>query len=157
MWPFIVLSCSPSSQSQIFIVQSSDPEAKDEWMGWNATDVTAFRCPCRLCRAGDRGNQAAGSWFRFDKDVGVALSISDCRVLFCDSSSNIYGRTVRAAWHACITVGEQTFFCNRTTLVHFFSRRPSYFFAVFASNTSSPRFASARSAAAAFGRLFARR
>lgn len=46
-----------------------------------------------------------------------------------------------------------TFFCSRTTLVHFFSRRPSYFFAVVASKRSSPRPISARKAVAVLGRL----
>jgi hypothetical protein len=49
--------------------------------------------------------------------------------------------------------GLRTFFCNRTTLVHFFSNKPSYFFAFAASNTSSPRPISARSAAAVLRRL----
>lgn len=39
--------------------------------------------------------------------------------------------------------------------VHFFSNSDSYFFAVPASKTSSLRSSSARSAAAALGRLFA--
>jgi hypothetical protein len=50
-----------------------------------------------------------------------------------------------------------TFFCNRTTLVHFRSRRPSYFLAVAASKTSSPRFNSCRKAAAVAVRLLALR
>jgi hypothetical protein len=40
-----------------------------------------------------------------------------------------------------------TFFCNRTTLVHFFSSKPSYFFRV-ASSNSLPIRASRRSVAA---------
>ncbi len=50
----------------------------------------------------------------------------------------------------------RTFFCNRTTDVHFFSSSPSYFFEVAASKLS-PMLASARRAAAAFGRLFEER
>jgi hypothetical protein len=50
-----------------------------------------------------------------------------------------------------------TFFCSRTTLVHFFSKRPSYFFAVVASKTSSPSPISARSAAAVLVRLLEER
>lgn len=46
-----------------------------------------------------------------------------------------------------------TFFCNLTTLVHFFSSKPSYFLEVVSSNVS-PRFSSFRSAAAVSGRLF---
>lgn len=45
-----------------------------------------------------------------------------------------------------------TFFCNLTTLVHFFSSRPSYFFAVVSSKVS-PRSSSVRNAAAVLGRL----
>jgi hypothetical protein len=52
---------------------------------------------------------------------------------------------------------KHTFFCNRTMLVHFFSSNVSYFFAVAASKTSSPRLNSALSAAAVFGKLFADR
>jgi hypothetical protein len=63
------------------------------------------------------------------------------------SQSQVYGDEVP----------RHTFFCSRTTLVHFFSSRPSYFLAVLASNTSSPRLISARSAAAVFDRLFAER
>lgn len=51
----------------------------------------------------------------------------------------------------------RTFFCRRTMLVHFLSSRFSYFFAVAASNTSSGKFRSALTAAAALGRLFAAR
>lgn len=52
---------------------------------------------------------------------------------------------------------KRTFFCKRTTLVHFFSSKPSYFFAVVASKTSSPTFNSCRSAEAVLGRLLAAR
>lgn len=51
----------------------------------------------------------------------------------------------------------RTFFCKRTTLVHFFSRRPSYFLTVLVSSTSSGRLSSSRSAAAVLGKLFAER
>jgi len=46
------------------------------------------------------------------------------------------------------------FFCNRTTLVHFFSSRPSYFLRVASSNVS-PIPSSSRNAAALLGRLHA--
>jgi len=46
----------------------------------------------------------------------------------------------------------RTFFCNRTTLVHFLSSSPSYFLLVAASKLS-PRFSSSRNAAALLGRL----
>lgn len=45
-----------------------------------------------------------------------------------------------------------TFFCRRTTLVHFFSSRPSYFLRV-ASSKLSATLASSRKAAAVFGAL----
>ena len=47
---------------------------------------------------------------------------------------------------------ELTFFCNLTTLVHFFSSRPSYFLLV-ASSKVSPMLSSSRRVAAAFGSL----
>lgn len=46
--------------------------------------------------------------------------------------------------------GENTFFCNRTTLVHFFSNSPSYFFRV-ASSKLGDTVTSSRKAAAVFG------
>lgn len=49
------------------------------------------------------------------------------------------------------------FFCKRAMLVHFFSSIPSYLFAIFGSNTSSPRFTSLLSAAAVSGRSLATR
>ena len=49
-----------------------------------------------------------------------------------------------------------TFFCNRTTLVHFFSNSVSYFLQVAASKLS-PMFNSSRNAAALFGRFAAER
>lgn len=49
----------------------------------------------------------------------------------------------------------RTFFWSRTTLVHFFSSRPSYFLVVFASKASSFRSSSSRKAAAVFFSLFA--
>jgi hypothetical protein len=42
--PLTVRSSSPSSQSQILIVVSSEPEASDEKTGWNATHVIGERC-----------------------------------------------------------------------------------------------------------------
>lgn len=50
-----------------------------------------------------------------------------------------------------------TFFCRRTTLVHFFSSSPSYFLTVLVSSTSSGRLSSSRNVAAVPGRLFAER
>ncbi len=76
VWPLIVRSSSPSSQSQIFMVVSSDPEAREVKIGWNATQVMGRRCDCRVCRAGDRGSHVEGSWFFRDKEVGVAESSS---------------------------------------------------------------------------------
>jgi hypothetical protein len=45
-----------------------------------------------------------------------------------------------------------TFFCNRTTLVHFFSNSPSYFFRV-ASSKLAETLTSSRKAAAVLGAL----
>lgn len=90
------------------------------------------RCDCRVCLAGARGSQVVGSWFlRAARDEGVALSSSLCNCCDLVSKSII-------------------FFCSRTTLVHFFSRSPSYFFAVAASNSFSGRFRSSRSTWALF-------
>lgn len=47
-----------------------------------------------------------------------------------------------------VTEQWRTFFCSRTTLVHFFSSRPSYFFRVVSSKLAGT-FASSRKAAAA--------
>ena len=90
VWPFNVRSSSPSSQSQIFRVVSSEPEAREEKMGWNATQLTGERWDWRVCLAGERGSQEAGSWFRRERDVGVALSSSDWRFELRDSRSIIY-------------------------------------------------------------------
>ena len=78
--PFTVLSSSPSSQSQILRVVSSEPDAREEKMGWKATQLTGERWDCKVWRAGDRGSQEAGSWLRRERDVGVALSNSDWRL-----------------------------------------------------------------------------
>lgn len=51
---------------------------------------------------------------------------------------------------------ERTFFCSRTTLVHFFSSNPSYFFEVAASK-ESPICNSSLRAFAALGRLLEER
>lgn len=50
----------------------------------------------------------------------------------------------------------RTFFCRRTTLVHFFSSKPSYFFEVAASK-ESPICSSSLRALAALGRLLEER
>lgn len=51
-----------------------------------------------------------------------------------------------------VGAGAATFFCNRTTLVHFFSRMPSYFFLV-ASSKLGAILASSRNASAVLGAL----
>ncbi len=149
--PFKVRSSSPSSQSQILMVVSSEPEAREEKMGWNATQLTGERCDWRVCLAGDRGSQEVGSWFRREREVGVALSSSDWRLELRDSRSIIYigwfSLTIRIFCYL-----DPTFFCSLTTLVHFFSRRPSYFLLV-ASSKESPILSSSRSAAALFESL----
>ena len=144
--PFTVRSSSPSSQSQILRVVSSEPEASEEKMGWKATQVMGERCDCSICRAGDRGSHEAGSWLRRERDVGVALSSSDWRLELRDSRSIICGSSFSAG---CCSICRDvvTFFCNLTTLVHFFSRSPSYFLLV-ASSKESPMPSSSRSAAA---------
>jgi hypothetical protein len=88
------------------------------------------RCDCSVCRAGARGSHVCGSWFfRAASDEGVALSSSCCS--------------------CCVRLSKSIiFFCNRTTLVHFFSRSPSYFFAVVESKSLSGRFSSSRSTCA---------
>jgi hypothetical protein len=43
VWPLIVLSSSPNSQSHIFIVWSSEPEAREVNIGWKARQVTGSR------------------------------------------------------------------------------------------------------------------
>src|SRR5690242_6909672 len=78
--PLTVLSSSPSSQSQILIVVSSDPEASEEKMGWNATQVMGERWDWRVCRAGARGSHAVGSWFFRRSEVGVVESSSFWRL-----------------------------------------------------------------------------
>lgn len=131
--PFTVRSSSPSSQSQILRVVSSDPEAREEKIGWKATQFTGPRCDCSVCLAGARGSHDTGSMLRREREVGVAESSSDWSTVLRDSRSII-------------------FFCRRTTEVHFFSRRPSYFLEVSGVNVS-PMESSSRSAAALVGRL----
>lgn len=55
---------------------------------------------------------------------------------------------VSMSGHGSVLEQHATFFCNRTTLVHFFSSRPSYFFRVVSSKLAGT-FASSRKAAAA--------
>jgi hypothetical protein len=74
-----------------------------------------------------------GSWFFLNKEVGVAESSSACNAAFLASSSKI-------------------FFCRRTTDVHFFSRKPAYFFAVASSKVVGVE-SSERRAEAEAGRL----
>lgn len=161
VWPLTVLSSSPSSQSHILMVVSSEPDARDVKTGWKATHVTGFWCDWSVCRAGALGSQLVGSWFRLERDVGVALSTSDWRAADRDSSSIICDRpqisTRDEPLVACGCWHGPTFFCRRTTLVHFFSRRPSYFLTVLGSRASSDRPSSCRNAAAVLGRLFAER
>ena len=63
-----------------------------EKMGWKATQFTGRRWPCKVWRAGARGSQEVGSWFRRDREVGVAESSSDCRLALRVSSSIILVR-----------------------------------------------------------------
>ena len=152
VWPFTVRSSSPSSQSQILRVVSSEPEAREENIGWKATHVTGDRWDWRVWRAGDRGSQVVGSWLRRERDVGVALSNSDWRFELRASRSIIWGHPRSASCLYTNVTMIATFFCKRTTLVHFFSRSPSYFLLV-ASSKASPIPSSCRRAAALFGSL----
>lgn len=93
--------------------------------------MTGRRCDCNVCLAGVLGSHVAGSTLRLE-DRGVFVSISCCRAALLASRSMIL-------------------FCNLTTDVHFFSRRPSYFFAV-ASSKFGPRFDSSLRQAALFDR-----
>ena len=95
--------------------------------------MTLALCPANVCRAGALGNQLPGSLFFAAKEVGVALSNSDCNAAFRASSSKI-------------------FFWRRTTDVHFFSRKPAYFLAVVSSKVVG-RASSVRRAEAEVGRL----
>ena len=77
VWPFTVRSSSPSSQSQILRVVSSEAEAREEKIGWKAMEVMGARWDWRVCLAGDRGSQVVGSMLRREREVGVAESSSD--------------------------------------------------------------------------------
>ena len=129
--------------------------------GWNATQLIGARCDSSVCRAGAPGSHDAGSCCRFDSPLGVALSNSLCRALFFASRSKIYMFPVRRmkidAQPVCdnISMGDLTFLCSRTMLVHFFSSSDSYFLAVATSKTSSLRFSSVLSMLAALGRSLA--
>jgi len=104
------------------------------------------------------GSQVVGSWFRRDREEGVALSSSDCNVAIRDSRSIIYSIILIKGRHKNRSrPGRErlAFFCSRMTLVHFFSSKVSYFFARLPSKLSSPIFNSVLSAAAVFGRPFA--
>lgn len=79
--------------------------------------------------------------------MGVVESSSLCRLPFRCSSSNTYA--VSDAVQRMAAAESNTFFCSRTTLVHFFSRRPSYFFRVVSSKLAGI-LVSSRNAAAAF-------
>lgn len=116
------------------MVVSSDPEAREEKIGWKATQVMGARWDCSVCIAGECGSQVVGSALRREReDVAVAVVSSCWRVLLLDSRSKI-------------------FFWRRTTEVHFFSKRPEYFFRVVSSRVASIC-KSSRRAAALFERL----
>lgn len=128
----------------------------EENIGWNATLFMVAWCDSKQCR-GDLGSQEAGSWLRFEREVGVALSSSDCSAPFRASSSIIWDWvTLDVVSRVAVKPGngtknmqcKPTFFCKRTTLVHFFSSSDSYFFATAASKTSFSRLNSVLSVAA---------
>lgn len=83
VWPFNVRSNSPVSQSQILTVKSSLADAIRLNVGWNATFVTASRCPVRVYAAGATGTQSVsdparlvGALFSSSCSVAIVLSIS---------------------------------------------------------------------------------
>jgi hypothetical protein len=63
----------------------------EENIGWNATQFIVFRCDSRECRV-DFGSQEVGSWLRLEREVGVALSSSDCNAAIRDSRSIVCDR-----------------------------------------------------------------
>jgi len=82
----------------------------------------------------------------------VAESSSACRAAFLDSNSIICDISISSHSTTVVKLDLRTFFCRRTTLVHFFSKSPSYFLLVAASKLS-PIFSSSRNAAALLGRF----
>lgn len=104
-----------------------------------------------MCCAGDLGSHVVGSWLRLEREVGVAESSSLCREAFLDSRSIICD-TVSIYRGQIYKFLLRTFFCSRTTLVHFLSSSPSYLLLVAASKLS-PRFSSSRNVAALLCRL----
>jgi hypothetical protein len=76
------------------------------------------------------------------------------QVRFVDSGCAVQARGPADMSHLDAHSGtkEFTFFCSRTTLVHFFSSNPSYFFRV-ASSKAAEKLTSSRNAAAVLGAL----
>ena len=72
------------------MVQSSEPVATREKLGWKERQFMGFWCDSRESRGGDLGSQEMGSWLRLERVAGVALSSSACNVAFRDSRSAIY-------------------------------------------------------------------
>jgi len=89
VWPLIVCSNSPVSQSQILIVVSSDELATIVNVGWKAMPVTGMRWPERLYRDGLRGIHTNGSTFFCLMEDG-AESNSVCRACIRASRSMIW-------------------------------------------------------------------
>jgi len=94
VWPLIVCSNSPVSQSQIFIVESSEQVAKTVKVGWNAKPVTGIRWPDKLWRAGVLGSQDIGSRFFCRMEAG-AESSSTWRACNRASKSMIYRQSTK--------------------------------------------------------------
>jgi hypothetical protein len=63
------------------MVQSSDPEAIEENIGWKETQFIVPLYYRREYRGGDSGSQEAGPWFRFD-DCWIAPKSADSRAVF---------------------------------------------------------------------------
>jgi hypothetical protein len=119
--------------------------------------LIVLRCDSRVYRGSELGSQDDGSLLRIERDTGVALSSSDCNAAFLDSRSIICNKAAVRYHVAELGLVARTFFCNRTTLVHFFSSNPLYLSAVARSNAFSSRFRSVlRAATAAVSRFAVR-
>jgi hypothetical protein len=117
-------------------------------MECNACDRVSMRLKCVPCRR--PWEPGSGVLVPLRKrgwsgrvEFGLETGISGLQIHYLRRAINIWSAAAR---------GTNTFFCNLTTLVHFFSRSPSYFLLVAASKLS-PIFSSSRNAAALFSRF----
>ena len=129
--PFSVRSNSPVSQSQIFTVAASLADAITLNVGWNATLSTCPRCPVSTYAAGALGTQSVWRAARLAGDsdnssCSEALRFSRSMIyqrIVCPNIVEILVKIMTLDRKTCM----RTFFCNRITLVHFFSSSPTYF------------------------------